>query len=168
MDLGTKDVYGRGVNIQNITSFGANPNLQGLTTQQLDARIASLVWKSSTWGAPYGMFWHSNELTTTEIGNLLDDLVAHGATLMTNTQLVSWLNTQPAVGATTYYESAATGPDPDFRPTAASPVVNVGADDLGAAYKFDVAGMDQTWMGVGWEMGAYAYVPSGMFVVVVH
>jgi hypothetical protein len=166
MDLGTKDVYARGVNIQNITSFGANPNLQGLTAQQMDARIASLVWKSSVWGAPYGVFWHKDELSTTEVGNLLDDLVTHGATLMTNTQLVSWLAGQNETGTTTYYVAAATGAEADLRPTRSSPVVNAGTD-LGAGFAFDLEGVDQRVFGSGWEMGAYAYIGQAPFVVVV-
>jgi hypothetical protein len=167
MDLGTRDVYGRGVNIQNITSFGANPALQHLTAQQMDAQIASLIWKSSVWGAPYGIFWHKDELSPTEVGNLLDALQAHGATLMTNTQLITWLNGQGSVAGTTNFVSPATGPEPGFRPTASSPVVNAGAD-MGSGFRFDLLGVDQSWMGTGWEMGAYAYPPTGLFVMVVH
>lgn len=166
MDLGTKDVYGRGVNVQNITSFGANPSLQGLSASDMDARMAMLVFKSSAWGAPYGLFWHLNEMSATEVGNLLDGLINHGAMIMTNTQLVSWLSGQSLVAGTSTYVSPATGPDPDFRPTAASPTVNAGAD-LGSEFKYDVLGMDQSWMGSGWEMGAYALVPSSPYVVVV-
>jgi hypothetical protein len=166
MDLGTKDVYARGVNIQNITSLGANPSLMGLSAQQMDAMIASLTWKSSVWGAPYGIFWHLNELTPTEIGNLLNSLIAHGATVMTNTQLVSWLAGQSQNAGTTYYVAAATGPEADLRPTSSSPVVNTGTD-LGVGFAFDLEGVDQRVFGSGWEMGAYAFVGQGPFVIVV-
>lgn len=166
MDLGTKDVYARGVNIQNITSFGVNPSLMGLTQAQMDARIATLVWKSSVWGAPYGVFWHLNELSATDVGNLLDALIGHGATVMTNTQLVNWLAGQSETGTTTYYVAAATGAEADLRPTQSSPVVNAGAD-LGAGYAFDLEGVDQRVFGSGWEMGAYAYMGQATFVVVV-
>ncbi len=166
MDLGTKDVYSRGINIQNITSFGANPNLQGLTAQQLDARIAALLWKASVWGAPYGLFWHLNELSSAEVANLLDDLVAHGATLMTNTQLISWIAGTSEVGTGTFYVAGATGAEPDFRPTQSSPVVNAGTD-LGAVYALDLEGVDQRVFGAGWEMGAYVLLGQPAFVVVV-
>jgi hypothetical protein len=167
MDLGTKDVYGRGVNVQNITSFGANPSLQHLSAADMDARMALLAFKSSVWGAPYGLFWHYNELPLSEVGNLLDGLMNHGATIMTNTQLVSWLAGQSPVAGTTTYVSPATGADADFRPTGSSPVVNTGAD-MGSGFKYDVLGVDQSWLGPSWEMGAYALVPnSGPYVLVV-
>ena len=162
---GVKDVYGRGVNIQNITSFGVALPLQGLTTAQMDARIGALVWKASVWGAPYGIFWHTNEMTPTEIGSLLDALIAHGATIMTNTQLVNWLYGTSQVGTGTFYTSAALGTDPDLRPTLASPVVNAGMD-LGVEYALDLEGVDQRVFGGAWEIGSYAAVQGGGFVVV--
>ena len=164
--VGVKDVYARGVNIQNITSFGVAAPLQGLTAAEMDARIGALVWKASVWGAPYGIFWHTNEMTPTEIGNMLDALIAHGATIMTNTQLVDWLYGTAQVGTGTFYTSAALGPDPDLRPTLASPVVNAGID-LGVDYAIDLEGVDQRVFGGGWEMGSYAVPQGGMFVVVV-
>lgn len=167
MDLGTKDVYARGVNVQNITSFGVNPALLGLTATAMDARIASLVWKSAVWGAPYGVFWHLNELTPTEVGNLLDALIAHGALVMTNTQLVNWIKGTTEVGTGTYWVTAATGAEADMRPTAASPVVNAGTD-LGAGFRLDLEGNDQAVWGPQWEMGAYAYVGGKTWVVVVN
>jgi hypothetical protein len=163
---GVKDVYSRGVNIQNITSLGVATPLQHLSAAEMDARIGALVWKGSVWGAPYGIFWHTNELTPTEIGNLLDALIAHGATIMTNTQLVDWLYGTSQVGTGTFYTSAALGPDPDLRPTLASPVVNKGMD-LGVDYALDLEGVDQRVFGSSWEMGAYAVVQGGTFVVVV-
>jgi hypothetical protein len=163
---GVKDVYSRGVNIQNITSLGVNTPLQGLTAAEMNARIGALVWKSSVWGAPYGIFWHTNELTPTEIGNLLDALIAHGATIMTNTQLVTWLYGTWQVGTGTFYTSAALGPDPDLRPTLASPVVNTGVD-LGVDYALDLEGVDQRVFGGAWEMGSYAVPQGGTFVVLV-
>jgi len=166
MDLGTKDVYARAVNIQNITSFGANPSLQGLSSAQLDAMMAALVWKSSVWGAPYGVFWHLNELNSGEVGTLLDGLVGHGATLMTNTQLISFLAQQSQTTGTTYYWAAATGLEADMRPTKSSPVVNSGAD-LGTGFALDLEGVDQRTFGSGWEMGAYVMLGQPPFMVVV-
>lgn len=163
---GVRDVYGRGVNVQNITSLGSVPGLQGLTQAQMDATMGALVWKSSVWGAPYGIFWHLSELTPTEIGNLLDGLIGHGATIMTNTELVNWLLGQSQTGTTTYYVAAATGPEADLRPTSSSPVVNAGTD-LGSAFAYDIEGMDQRVFGPGWEMGAHVMVGQPTFVVVV-
>ena len=163
---GVKDVYGRGVNIQNITSLGANTPLMGLTAAQMDARIAALVWKSSVWGAPYGIFWHTNELTPAEIGNMLDALIAHGATIMTNTQLVNWLSSQSQVSGTTSYVSTATGADPDFRPTQQSPVVDAGYD-LGANYQTDLLGIGQSVFGPSWDIGAFTYIGMSPQIVVV-
>lgn len=169
MNLGVKEVYGMGVNIQDITSLGleGDAGIHGQSSAQIDARIAALVFKSSVWGVPYGLFAHKL-LTTTEVANVLDSLLAHGATIMTNAQLMDWLNGQPrevTQSAGTVYVSAAGG-DADFRPTSLSPVLNQGTD-LGAAYKYDLLGMDQSWMGPGWEIGAYAFVPNGMYLIVV-
>ena len=166
MDLGTRDVYSRGVNIQNVTSFGANPNLQGLPSATLDAMMAALIWKSSVWGAPYGVFWHLNELNSGEVATLLDALVNHGATLMTNTQLISWIGQQSLQSGTTYYWAPAAGPEADLRPTQLSPVVNTGAD-LGAGFAFDLEGVDQRAFGSGWEMGPFVVLGQPPFVVVV-
>jgi hypothetical protein len=151
MDLGTKDVYSRGANIQNITSFGANPNLQGLSTATLDAMMAALVWKSSVWGAPYGVFWHIDELSSTEVATLLDGLLNHGATLMTNTQLINFLAGQTLSGTANYYWAPATGLEAD----------------LGAGFAFDLEGVDQRVFGSGWEMGSFVIMGQAPFVVVV-
>lgn len=166
MGLGVKEVYGIGVNVQDVTSLGIS-GLHNLTQTQINDRVRALVFKSAVWGVPYGLFYHNTELTTTEVGYLLDSLIANGATVMTNTALIDWIYSQSRVGATTNYVSPATGPEVDYRPTAASPVVNTGAD-LGANYKLDLLGVDQTWMGAAWEIGAYAYPPSSLYVVVVH
>jgi hypothetical protein len=86
---------------------------------------------------------------------------------MTNTQLIDWLNAQSKVAGTTNYVAAATGADVNFRPTSNSPVVNTGAI-LSAGYKYDLMGVDQSWMGASWEIGAYALVPPSTYLVVVH
>jgi hypothetical protein len=165
MGPGVKEVYSLGVNIQDITSLGIS-GLHNLTQQQITDRAQALVFKSAVWGAPYGLFYHNQELTTSEVGSLLDALMASGATVMTNTQLADWIYGTSRVGSGTYYVTAATGPEPNLRPTQSSPVVNAGAD-LGAGYAFDLEGVDQRVFGSGWEMGAYAYMGQGTFVVVV-
>ena len=56
------------------------------------------------WGVPWGIFWHLNELTQndpvggTEVTNLIQDFKNSGATIQTNTDLVSWLTERDAGG----------------------------------------------------------------------
>src|SRR5437870_6664772 len=80
-----------GYNIQNILSQGMVPNWQNLTRTQLENRVWAMVFKSAVWGVPIGLFWHMNELSGDEVSNLLDDLKVAGATLKSDTQLVSLL-----------------------------------------------------------------------------
>ncbi|HEV3308662.1 MAG TPA: hypothetical protein VGZ91_19620 [Candidatus Sulfotelmatobacter sp.] len=169
-DLGVKDTYADGFNVQNITSFGVNPSWMGLPPASLNQKIQALVWKESVWGVPWGIFWHLNELTNsdpvggTEITNLIQDFKASGATIQTNTGLVNLLlgGTQE-IGAdgNYYYTFPATkvfssGGGIDFRPTKNSPVVDAG-QNLGVAYALDINGVNQNSYGSGWEIGAHVY-----------
>jgi len=148
-----------GIDVQNILSQGIAPNFQNLTDAQLANKIRALVFKSAVWGVPIGIFWHVNELSTEQVGVMLDTLKSSGATLMSNTQLVNYLlSTQQNYG-TTYYADSAPGADLDVRPTPASPVVDEGAV-LSSEYQFDLMGINQTQFGSGWEMGALAFVPQ--------
>ncbi|PYV61725.1 MAG: hypothetical protein DMG95_11530 [Acidobacteria bacterium] len=152
-------VAASGINIQNVLSQGIAPNFQNLTDTQLANKLRALVFKSAVWGVPFGIFWHVNEMSSHQVGIMLDTLKSSGATLMTNTQLVNYLlGTQQEAG-TTYYANAVTGPAVDVRPTAASPVADAGAS-LGAEFKFDLMGVDQTLFGSTWEMGALSLVPE--------
>ena len=65
MNTGFKEVYALGVNLQDVTSLGIS-GLHNLTQTQITERIQALVFKSSVWGVPFGLFYHNNELTTTE------------------------------------------------------------------------------------------------------
>lgn len=178
-DLGTKDTYASGFDIQNITSFGVNPSWQGatgVTAAMLNQKIEALVWKEMVWGVPWAVFWHYNELTEndavggTEITNLIQDFVASGAAVVTNTALVNWLVTgtvETGTDGTYYYKSAAAsayGPNGgvDFRPTGWSPVVDAG-ENLGPAYAIDINGINQNSYGSGWEIGAHAYIPGTVY-----
>src|SRR5579863_3482723 len=135
-----------GIDVQNILSQGIVPNFQGLTDVQLANKIRALVFKSAVWGVPIGIFWHVNELSTEQVGVMLDTLKSAGATLMSNTQLVNYLlGTQQNYG-TTYYADVAPGADLDVRPTPASPVVDQGAA-LSSEYEFDLMGINQTQFG---------------------
>jgi hypothetical protein len=158
-DLGVRDTYADGFNVQNITSFGVNPSWQELQPAALNQKIQAMVWKESVWGVPWGIFWHLNELSTTEITNLIQDFKASGATIQTNTGLVNWLlgGTQgTGTDGNYYYTFPATSMTLDFRPTKNSPVVDAG-QNLGAAYALDLNGVSQNSYGSGWEIGAHVY-----------
>jgi hypothetical protein len=164
-DLGVSDTYADGFNVQNITSFGVNPSWMGLTPASLNQKIQALVWKESVWGAPWGIFWHLNELTNsdpvggTEITNLIGDFKASGAVIQTNTGLVNWLlggTQETGTDGNDYYKIPATSMALDFRPTRNSPVVDAG-QNLGTAYALDINGVSQNSFGSGWEIGAHVY-----------
>jgi hypothetical protein len=167
-DLGVKDTYADGFNVQNITSFGVNPSwmgVSGVTPAMLNQKIQALVWKEAVWGVPWGIFWHLNELTNddpvggTEITNLIQDFKASGATIQTNTGLVNWLlggTQETGTDGNYYYTFPATSMVLDFRPTRNSPIVDAG-QNLGAAYELDINGVNQNSYGSGWEIGAHVY-----------
>jgi hypothetical protein len=114
---------------------------------------------------PWGIFWHLNELSATEVTNLIADFQASGATIQTNTGLVNTLlsgTLEQGTDGNFYYKSPALSvfsPNGslDFRPTSSSPVVDAG-QNLGTAYQFDINGLNQNSYGAGWEIGAHAYV----------
>jgi hypothetical protein len=167
-DLGVKDTYADGFNVQNITSFGVNPSwmgVTGVTPAMLNQKIQALVWKESVWGVPWGVFWHLNELVQddpvggTEITNLIQDFKNSGATVLTNTGLVNWLlsgTQETGTDGNYYYALPATSMTLDFRPTKNSPVVDAG-ENLGTAYELDINGVNQNSYGTGWEIGAHVY-----------
>jgi hypothetical protein len=164
-DLGVKDTYADGFNVQDITSFGVNPSWMGLAPAVLNQKVQALVWKESLWGVPWGIFWHWNagteagELSATEVTNLIADLKASGATIQTNTGLVDWLlggAQETGTDGNYYYTFPATSMTLDFRPTKNSPVVDAG-QNLGSAYELDLNGVNQNSYGSGWEIGAHVY-----------
>ena len=164
-DLGVKDTYADGFNLQNITSFGVNPSWMGLQPAVLNQKIGALVWKEAVWGVPWGIFWHwnasteSGELSATEVTNLIGDFKTSGATIETNTGLVKWLmggTQETGTDGNYYYAMPAISTALDFRPTKNSPVVNAG-QNLGSAYALDINGVNQNSYGNGWEIGAHVY-----------
>jgi len=158
-DLGVKDTYASGFDAQNVTSFGVNPSWQGLQPAALNQKIRALVWKQMVWGMPWGIFWHVNELTPTEVTNLIADLKSSGATIQTNAGLVNWLmsgTSEVGTDGNFYYKLPTSSMGLDFRPTASSPVVDAG-QNLGTAYQIDINGLNQNGYGSGWEIGAHAY-----------
>jgi hypothetical protein len=175
-DLGVKDTYADGFNVQNVTSFGVNPSWMGIAPASLNQKIEALVWKEQVWGVPWGIFWHLNELTQTdpvggtEITDLIQDFKNAGATIQTNTGLVNWLlagTQETGTDGNAYYKIAAANSFPaggglDFRPTQNSPVVDAG-QNLGTAYAIDINGVNQNNYGTGWEIGAHAYVGYAVY-----
>ena len=157
METNVRGVYGYGVNVQNITSLSAS-GLGGQTATQVAQQVASLVNKAKAWGVPYGLFSHppetgAPELTSTEVGAVLDGLIAAGATVMTNTQLVDYLASQSPVGGTTFYTVAGAGAIVDLRETPRSATVWKGLNQ-GAAYRVDMAGANRPLTGA-WDIGGY-------------
>jgi Right handed beta helix region/Polysaccharide deacetylase len=151
-------VAASGLNVQNVLSQGIAPNFQNLSDTQFANKLRALVFKSAAWGVPIGIFWHMNELSGHQVGIMLDTLKSSGAALMTNTQLVNYLLSTQRNSGTTYYADSSTG-IVDMRPTAASPVADVGVN-VGTEFKFDLMGVDQSLFGTSWEMGSFAVVPE--------
>ena len=154
---------GTGIDVQNILSQGSVPNFQNITDAQFANKLRALVFKSAVWGVPMGIFWHVNELTRDQVSLMLDVLKTSGATLMTNTQLVDYLVSKQLNVGTTNYVDASAGV-PDFRLGPESPDVD-GGTTLSDDFKFDLLGIDQSLFGVGWEIGASAYVPESLGLV---
>jgi len=152
-------VAASGINIQNVLSQGIAPNFQNLTDTQLANKLRAVVFKSAVWGVPFGIFWHVNELSSHQVGIMLDILKSSGATLMTNTQLMNYLLSTRQDAGTTYYADSTAGLPVDVRPTAASPVADAGVS-LGSEFKFDLMGVDQSLFGTSWEIGAWSLVPD--------
>jgi len=146
-----------GIDVQNILSQGVVPVFQNLTDPQLINKVRALVFKSAVWGVPFGIFWHVNELSPHQVGIMVDALKSSGATLMTNTQLTTYLLGTEQNFGTTYYADSASGASLDPRPTQSSPVVNQGLP-LSDEYKYDLMGVDRTRAGGSWEIGALAFV----------
>ncbi len=153
MGLGVSEVYGLGVNIQDVTSLGIT-SLHGLTRQEIAGRMASLVFKASVWGVPYGLFGHKDELTPGEVSDMVDGLLERGAQVVTNTQIVDFLAATSRVGATTNYVSAAPGREANFRMSSAIGT----ALDVGASYSSDLDGRDRAVY--GWAIGASVVNPA--------
>ncbi len=168
---GANTTLATGYDVFNILSQGVVPNYQGLTYQQMRNRVRQDLFKNALWGRPIGYFWHVNELRPDEVANFMDALVQGGATLKSNTQMVSFLlscqaNDVVPAGyvAGSYYACPSSGTEADFRPTVNSPIRDVGLN-LGAEYQYDLLGINQNSFGSGWDIGAYAYVPEDFSAV---
>jgi hypothetical protein len=150
MGLGSSEVYASGVNAQDVTSLGVD-GLHGLTAQQIQDRMAALVFKAKAWGVPYGLFGHKDTVTPAEIDAVLDGLTQHGASVMTNTQLFDFLAGTSAIAGTTYRVNGAEGREANLRAVAGSVTAGAGVN-LGAGYQVDLDGRDRSVL--GWDVGA--------------
>ena len=153
-------VLGTGINVQDILSQGVAPNFQNLSDSQLSNKLRALVFKSAVWGVPVGVFFHVNELSSHQVGVMLDALKSAGATLMSNSQLVNYL-----VGAQQNAGHHVLRGLEFGRARGLAPRTDIAswwtrARALGAEYKYDLMGIDQTQFGSGWEIGAQAFVPE--------
>jgi len=166
---GANTTLATGYDVLNILSQGMVPNYQNLSYQQMRNRVSQDLFKNALWGRPIGYFWHVNELRPDEVANFMDALVQGGATLESNTQMVSLLLSCPANDAVppggyvagSYHVCPSSGTEADFRPTVNSPVRDAGAI-LDARFQYDLMGVNQSLFGTRWEIGAYAYVPEGL------
>ena len=152
MGLGVNEVYAAGVNIQDVTSLGIT-SLHGLSRQEIADRMACLVFKASVWGVPYGLFGHKDEVTPSEVGDMLDGLLGRGALVVSNTEIIDFLAETSRVGTTTNYVSGATGREANFRVASSAGA----ASDLGVSYSLDLDGRDRAVY--GWAMGASVVNP---------
>jgi hypothetical protein len=167
---GADATLAKGYDVYNILSQGIVPNYQGLSYGQMRNRISQDLFKNALWGRPIGYFWHVNELRPDEVENFMDALAQGGATLKSNTQMVTYLlgcaaNDQipSAYVAGSFYVCPSNGVEADFRPTANSPVVGGAPLNLGAEYEYDLMGINRNLFAPGWAMpGAYAFVPEGV------
>jgi len=154
-------VYSNGVNVQNITSLGAI-QIHGRAQGQIDEMAANLVFRASTWGAPYGFFTHFNsrgddapDVTNGELGIFLDSVTAHGGSVLTNTQLAGAITsgTNFSGGTRWIQNPGADGADLGVA-TAGSPTVGAG---MATEYPIDINGRDRTLL-KSWDIGASAYI----------
>ena len=154
-------LYSNGVNVQNITSLGAI-TIHGMTQGQVNQMVASLVFRASAWGVPYGFFTHYNsrgdntpDISNTELGYLLDAVTANGGTWMKNTALASAITAGNGFSGTTRWVQNPTGPKVNLAVAAAnSPSVGSGTPN---SYSLDLNGVDRAALGA-WDVGASEYL----------
>ena len=97
-DLGVKDTYADGFNVQDITSFGVNPSWMGLS-RRVESEDSGSGLEAVGVGSAVGNLLafervdEDDPVGGTEITNLIQDFKASGATIQTNTWLVNWLLT---------------------------------------------------------------------------
>ena len=179
-------VAANGVDAQGLTTYGL-AGWANLTPGALQMAIQAAVEKASIWGVPQTLYFQAGTLSNAQLALIVSDLTASGATLMTDSGLVSFLTSLPRVqlagppnySAGVYCSCWAWTPETggvNLRPTYLSPTVGAGANlntvYSNTAYQNDVNGIPQpqTWSAVnahtsatlsktGWDIGAQALVP---------
>jgi len=153
--------YSNGINVQNITSLAAI-GIHGMSQAQVNQIVASLIFRASAWGVPYGFFTHYNsrsdntpDISNTELGYLLDAVTANGGMWMTNMGLAGVITSGIQVNGTTRYAQNPTGGTANFAVAGANSAT-VGRGKT-TSYSVDLTGMDRMTLGT-WDVGASAYV----------
>lgn len=154
-------LYSNGVNDQNITSLAAI-TIHGMSQAQIDQIVASLVFRASAWGIPYGFFTHYNsrgdgtpDISNTELGYLLDAVTANSGEWITNTALANAITSGTVLSGSTRYVQNSTGSAVNMAAAGAnSPNVGRGT---GTSYPIDLNGTNRLGLGA-WDIGASAYL----------
>jgi hypothetical protein len=149
-----------------------------LSPAALQAVIQSAVEEAAVWGVPQTLYWQAGGVTNQQLSLIVSYLQSAGATIMTNSSLVSFLTTasrsQVASLPSGFCSCWAWTPEVgtlNLAPTYRSPTVGAGAT-LSSAYQNDLNGVPQpqTWSAINaatsamvskttWDMGAQALVP---------
>jgi hypothetical protein len=150
---GADSVAAKAVNVQDVTSLWLGA-LHGMTTTQIQARMASFVFRAKVWGVPYGLFTHyaagtGPEVSDAELATTLDTLAGTGAVVMTNDELMDWIVGGDEVGGTAKYTFPAVGVA-DFRAMPGASTRGAG-QNLGPVYAYDLGG---NYRGDAWDIGA--------------
>lgn len=142
--------YGSGVNSQNVLSYKAE-NYSGKTREQIFGLVGSIAFGAALTGYPVMFFIDRDNLIPTEIGHLLDAIVAHGIydtyTSMFTRLRAGGLNVQGTNNYTYPAENAE-----NFHQGTGSPCINAGVD-VGLTTDFDgraIKGLP--------DIGAYEYM----------
>ena len=154
-------LYSNGVNVQNLTSLAAI-QIHGMTQAQINQIAASLVFRASAWGAPYGFFTHYNsrgdgtpDISNTEVANLLDAITSNGGVWLTNMGLASAVASGTQFSGTTRYMQNPTGGSVNLAVAGAnSPGVGQGTV---TGYPVDLNGTNRLTLGT-WDVGASSYL----------
>jgi hypothetical protein len=176
-------VASNGVDAQGLVTYSLS-GWANLSPTALQQSIQAAVEKASVWGVPQTLYWQAGTLSNSQLALILADLQAAGATLMTDSSLVSFLTNLPRVhvagppnySSGVYCSCWAWTPEIgtlNLAPTYLSPTVGAANGTVCAAYPYDVNGVPQpqTWSATnaatsatvsktGCDIGAQALVPS--------
>ncbi len=151
---------GRGVDIYNIISL--SPSIwHGLTQQQMDAKMAALVFKAKAWGLPIGLFAHNVDvpaLTAQDVEWIINAITSRHGQIRTNSQIIAYLTAGPVIPTTTQYIPAPSAPMPLLRTASISPdsATKLSQEPplQGNIYLSDMLGQPRS-SSSNWDIGAY-------------